>query len=70
MQKILEKKTARIEVIDVLRGFTLLGIAFVHFTEQYYAGMPRQRTPTLPAMVWRTRSYPSSSKFLFRESFL
>ena len=35
----LETKSARIEVIDVLRGFTLLGIAFVHFTEQYYAGM-------------------------------
>ena len=34
-----ETKSARIEVIDVLRGFTLLGIAFVHFTEQYYAGM-------------------------------
>ncbi len=28
----------RIEVIDVLRGFTLLGIILVHFTEQYYAG--------------------------------
>ncbi|HNB62516.1 MAG TPA: heparan-alpha-glucosaminide N-acetyltransferase domain-containing protein, partial [Saprospiraceae bacterium] len=30
----------RIEVIDVLRGFTLFGIALVHFTEQFYAGMP------------------------------
>lgn len=30
----------RIEVIDVLRGFTLLGIILVHFTEQYYAGQP------------------------------
>ncbi len=30
----------RIDVIDVLRGFTLLGIALVHFTEQYYAGQP------------------------------
>jgi uncharacterized protein len=29
----------RIEVIDVLRGFALFGIALVHFTEQYYAGM-------------------------------
>ena len=35
----LENKTSRIEVIDVLRGFTLLGIALVHFPEQYYAGM-------------------------------
>ena len=43
MQEILEKKTVRIEVIDVLRGFTLLGIAFVHFTEQYYAGMPPEK---------------------------
>jgi uncharacterized protein len=30
----------RIQVIDVLRGFALLGIALVHFTEQYYAGVP------------------------------
>ena len=28
----------RIEIIDVLRGFTLLGIILVHFAEQYYAG--------------------------------
>ncbi|MFY8036667.1 MAG: DUF418 domain-containing protein, partial [Cyclobacteriaceae bacterium] len=28
----------RIEIIDVLRGFALLGIILVHFTEQYYAG--------------------------------
>lgn len=30
----------RIQVIDVLRGFTLLGIILVHYTEQYYAGQP------------------------------
>jgi uncharacterized protein len=35
-----EEKPNRIEVIDVLRGFTLLGIILVHFTEQYYAGQP------------------------------
>lgn len=29
---------SRIEIIDVLRGFTLLGIIMVHFSEQYYAG--------------------------------
>lgn len=29
---------SRIELIDVLRGFTLLGIAIIHFAEQYYAG--------------------------------
>lgn len=28
----------RIEIIDILRGFTLLGIVMVHFAEQYYAG--------------------------------
>ena len=33
-----EKQLGRIEVIDVLRGFTLLGIILVHMTEQYYAG--------------------------------
>jgi uncharacterized protein len=33
-------KQERIQVIDVLRGFTLLGIILVHFTEQYYAGQP------------------------------
>ncbi len=31
---------SRIEIIDVLRGFALLGIILVHFTEQYYAGQP------------------------------
>jgi uncharacterized protein len=30
----------RIEIIDILRGFALLGIIIVHFTEQYYAGQP------------------------------
>ena len=45
MQEILQRKSTRIEVIDVLRGFTLLGIAFVHFTEQYYAGMPPATHP-------------------------
>ncbi|MBL7875372.1 MAG: DUF418 domain-containing protein [Cyclobacteriaceae bacterium] len=29
---------SRIEIIDILRGFTLLGIIIVHFSEQYYAG--------------------------------
>lgn len=33
-------KDSRIEIIDILRGFALLGIAMVHFTEQYYAGQP------------------------------
>lgn len=35
---IIEKNNERIEIIDVLRGFTLLGIILVHFAEQYYAG--------------------------------
>jgi uncharacterized protein len=39
MLKNLETKSSRIEVIDVLRGFTLLGIVLVHLVEQYYAGM-------------------------------
>lgn len=34
----LEKTPSRIDVIDVLRGFTLLGIILVHMSEQYYAG--------------------------------
>lgn len=40
MQELAGKSTSRIEIIDVLRGFTLLGIALVHFPEQYYAGQP------------------------------
>lgn len=35
-------QNTRIEIIDVLRGFALLGIAWVHFTEQYLAGIPPQ----------------------------
>ncbi|MEK6780943.1 MAG: DUF418 domain-containing protein [Bacteroidota bacterium] len=39
----LDKTSGRIEVIDVLRGFALLGIILVHMTEQYYAGqLPEQ----------------------------
>ncbi|HCW07547.1 MAG TPA: hypothetical protein DGG95_09315 [Cytophagales bacterium] len=38
MEKNLLTKTNRIEIIDILRGFSLLGIVIVHFTEQYYAG--------------------------------
>ena len=30
----------RIEIIDVLRGFALFGIALIHMIEQYYAGQP------------------------------
>lgn len=37
----------RIELIDVLRGLTLLGIIVVHFIEQYYAGMPPQKASHL-----------------------
>ena len=37
------KSNERIEIIDVLRGFTLLGIILVHFAEQYYAGPPPQK---------------------------
>lgn len=39
----LKKQSDRIEVIDVLRGFTLLGIILVHMTEQYYAGQPPEQ---------------------------
>jgi uncharacterized protein len=41
--ELLQKRTERIEIIDVLRGFTLLGIILVHFAEQYYAGPPPQK---------------------------
>jgi len=40
MNENLTDKANRIEIIDVLRGFSLLGIIIVHFTEQYYAGQP------------------------------
>ena len=40
MEKLTELKKDRIEIIDILRGFALLGIIIVHFTEQYYAGQP------------------------------
>ena len=32
----------RIVFLDVLRGFTLLGIGLIHMAEQYYAGAPPQ----------------------------
>jgi uncharacterized protein len=33
----------RIEIIDVLRGFALFGIAIIHMIEQYYAGQPPEQ---------------------------
>jgi uncharacterized protein len=38
MTSISKSNSGRIEAIDVLRGFTLLGIIIVHMVEQYYAG--------------------------------
>ena len=40
MEKTIKPGLYRIEIIDILRGFALLGIIIVHFTEQYYAGQP------------------------------
>jgi uncharacterized protein len=49
MEKISELKKDRIEIIDILRGFALLGIIIVHFTEQYYAGQPPESVGNLGA---------------------
>jgi uncharacterized protein len=39
----LQASSKRIESIDILRGFALLGIILVHMAEQYYAGpMPQE----------------------------
>jgi uncharacterized protein len=43
------QKTSRIEIIDILRGFALLGIIIVHFTEQYYAGQPPETHANMTA---------------------
>ena len=44
--------TDRIQVIDVLRGFALLGIVLVHMVEQYYAGpMPEVVTAKLQPSI-------------------
>jgi uncharacterized protein len=52
MSQSLPTEPDRIEVIDVLRGFTLFGIALVHFTEQFYAGMPPEgHNITGPAVI-------------------
>ena len=40
MENTIKPGLHRIEIIDILRGFALLGIIIVHFTEQYYAGQP------------------------------
>lgn len=46
---------SRIEVIDVLRGFTLIGIAIIHFAEQFYAVLIRSRTVILISNFWVMR---------------
>jgi uncharacterized protein len=48
--------STRIESIDILRGFALLGIVLVHMVEQYYAGQPPETvrnamTSTIPDMI-------------------
>src|SRR6478609_2147418 len=45
----LERLSKRIEVIDVLRGFALLGIIIVHMTEQYYAGQAPEQHASFAA---------------------
>jgi uncharacterized membrane protein YeiB len=32
-------KSERLDVVDALRGFALMGIAIVHFMEQYVNGL-------------------------------
>lgn len=43
----IETQKSRIEIIDVLRGFALLGIIIVHFSDQYYAGGVPASIPNL-----------------------
>lgn len=69
-------KTQRIEVIDVLRGFTLLGIGIIHFTEQYYAGAPPEEYQNFTThnlfdqIVMGFVSFLISGKFFMIFSFL
>jgi uncharacterized protein len=49
MEKLAAIKKDRIEIIDILRGFALLGIIIVHFIEQYYAGQPPDSAKDLGA---------------------
>src|SRR5690349_3316305 len=37
----------RIEIIDALRGFALLGIIIAHMTEQFYAGPPPKESESI-----------------------
>lgn len=48
----ISKSIERIELIDVLRGFTLLGIILVHMVEQYYAGAPPQKAMNYNNHFW------------------
>ncbi|HEY3401780.1 MAG TPA: DUF418 domain-containing protein [Ohtaekwangia sp.] len=41
----------RIEIIDALRGFALLGIIIAHMTEQFYAGMPPEKYPEVSSLA-------------------
>ncbi len=70
------KKTERIQLIDIIRGITLLGIVMVHFTEQYYAGMPPEKATHLNShflpdqIVQGLISFFVSGKFYMIFSFL
>ncbi len=69
-------RTDRIQLIDVLRGFALLGIIIVHFTEQYYAGGAPQKATHLNAtqlpdqIVMGFISFLITGKFYMMFSFL
>jgi uncharacterized protein len=47
----LNQQNNRIEAIDVLRGFTLFGIALIHMVEQYYAGQPPEDVGVQPTIA-------------------
>jgi uncharacterized protein len=66
----------RITIIDILRGFTLLGIAIVHFADQYYAGPHPKKFQDFnilflgdEIMIWLTSIF-ISGKFFMIFSFL
>jgi uncharacterized protein len=63
----------RIEVIDVLRGFALIGIIVVHFLDQYYGGVfpgKFDAAGNVDLFLWNASEMFISGKFFMIFSFL
>ena len=59
----------RIDVVDALRGFALLGIVIVHFMEQFYAGSPPKGHENYAVHIFSDEVFEFIGNFFIRGKF-